>query len=369
MRAETLTLLQCPACRGELACEARGEVASGEVSCTKCRGRYPILAGVLVLVEDVVGYLAAHAKGVSRHVGVDEIPKPYRSAFSAALKELESEHIEEDLEAERVTALYVMNHYLRADEIDSPDPLINELIKKHWDHGPFERIKKLMAKESGPAPSLIELGCGVGGLCVALQGRVSRYLGLDSSFASVALARALALGVGKSRRCLVPDDLLLGAVSRAVEVTTPLAGEGADFVVCDLAAPPVKPGLWNLAAALNVIDMLPEPSELPRLQLKLLREGGLALQSSPYVWHPEVAAALRETLPRGAKDSAKAVEGLYEAEGFAIESSEAHLPWLFFKNARQLELYSVHLFSARRPGPRPSRRPRPTGSYTHQASP
>jgi SAM-dependent methyltransferase/uncharacterized protein YbaR (Trm112 family) len=369
MHAETLPLLQCPACGAELACEARGEIASGEVSCTKCRGRYPILAGVLILVEDVGGYLEAHAKGVSRYVETNEIPKSYRPAFSAALKELETEHIEEDLEAERVTALYVMNHYLRAAEVDSPDPLLNELIKKHWDHGPFERIKQLVTKETVPAPSLIELGCGVGGLCVALRGRVSRYLGLDSSFASVALARALALDLGKTRRCLVPDDLLLGAVSREVEVTTPLAGEGADFVVCDLSAPPVKPGQWNLTAALNVIDMLPDPRELPRLQLKLLREGGLALQSSPYVWHPDVAAALREALPPGAKDSAKAVEGLYEAEGFAIESSEAHLPWLFFKNTRQLELYSVHLFSARRPGPRPSRRPRPTGSYTHQASP
>lgn len=316
------------------------------VQCTGCRKDYPVLAGVLILVADVEGYLLEHVKGISRYVNEKDIPKKYRASFSEAKRELEVEHIEEDLEAERVTALYIMTHYLPATEVTSPSPVLGSLIQQHWDHGPFAKIKEMVAALGNEKRSMIELGCGVGGLFVALKASLKSYLGLDSSFASVVLARHFALGAPLDKKCLIPNDLLFGAVSREVKIATPSTmPANADFVVCDLADPPVKEKQWQLTAALNVIDMLPEPAALPRLQHALLLPKGVAIQSCPYIWHPEVAASLREVLPKNIKDSAKAVEWLYEKNGFKIGRSEEHVPWLFFKNQRQLELYSVHLFS------------------------
>lgn len=348
MRKATLALLKCPDCESELTCtDQQDEVITGTVSCIGCGKQFPVLAGVLVLISDVRSYLLEHVKGISRYVDDADIPKKYRPEFLDVKSEIEAEHIEEDLEAERVTALYVMTHYLRASEVSSADPVINELIKKHWDNGPFARIKKLLSESTRAKRALVELGCGVGGLRAALQDEVSLYLGLDSSFASIALARHYALGAPlKQHRSLVPHDLLQGSVSREVRISKPKKTREADFIVCDLAEPPVKNSRWDVTAALNVIDMLPEPRDLPALQHALLSEGGIAIQSCPYIWHPAVAASFRETLPKNLTDSAAAVEHIYEERGFKIESSDPHVPWLFFKNTRQLEIYSVHLFLA-----------------------
>lgn len=362
MRPAILPFLECPACEGSLACETGDgpDVFSGTVRCTVCHKRYPILAGVLILVSDVRGYLLEHVKGIARELDVEQIPKEYRAAFEKAKRRIQAEHIEEDLEAERINALYVMNHYLRAAEVFSPSPAIQELIGKYWDEGPIVRIRRRIETESnGEKYSLIELGCGVGGLFAALKGNLKSYLGLDSSFSSIALARRLALGdsrpaavrenkAARRTKLCVPDDLLLGSISREVGIFSPppFTAGVADFVVCELDQPPVKNGIWDMCAALNVIDMLADPAALPKMQRDLLRAGGIAIQSSPYIWHETVAAHLRETLPKGVKDSAAAVEWLYRQNGYEINHIESFVPWLFFKNTRQIELYAVHLFFA-----------------------
>ncbi|MBI3543604.1 MAG: hypothetical protein HY075_10060, partial [Deltaproteobacteria bacterium] len=147
MLRDTLQFLICPSCESA---ELRG--AEHAVECGGCRESYPVLGGVLVLVADVRAYLAAHAKGISRFVDDAEIPKAHRAAYQKAKKLLSGdEHIEEDLEAERVTALYVMTHYLRAADVRSPSPAIAELVAKHWDHGPFARISRLLAGQGGKA--------------------------------------------------------------------------------------------------------------------------------------------------------------------------------------------------------------------------
>mgnify|MGYP001595747332 CR=1 FL=1 len=351
MFLNTLTHLQCPACAGELACTStEQEIQTGSVCCNhaKCGLSFPILAGVLILVPDVRAYLIEHVKGISRQVEDREIPKEHRAAFVRAKKQISVEHIEEDLESERVTSLYLMNSYLRAAEVVSPSPAIQEWVHKYWDHGPFEKIKIQLKKRDEPS-SLVELGCGVGGLLEALKEcRLKSYLGLDSSFASIVLARHFAFGAPLKGVLRTPDDLLDGPVSRAFKPVAPKPNPSIafDFVVCDLSDPPLKTGKWEAVAALNVIDMLPEPSALPQLQYDLLKKGGFAIQSSPYIWHQETALELREGVPPKIKDSAGAVEWLYQQRGFKIDWMEPHVPWLFFKNARQLELYSVHLFFA-----------------------
>jgi hypothetical protein len=82
-----------------------------------------------------------------------------------------------------------------------------------------------------------------------------------------------------------------------------------------------------------------------------LKKGGIAIQSCPYIWHEQVARELRERLPDSIRDSSQAVSWLYQEAGLAITEQVEHLPWLFFKHLRQLEIYSVHLLMARKSHP------------------
>jgi SAM-dependent methyltransferase/uncharacterized protein YbaR (Trm112 family) len=343
-----------------LTSEDMREVISGAIQCSGCKKKFPILRGVAVLVPDVSDYLLTHVKGISRWVPDGEIPSDIRREFQEAKREIETEHIEEDLEAERVTSLYVMNHYLQTQGVSEnkawwkgslPDssPEIAEVIKRYWDHGPFTKIRELWGDRK---ESLVELGCGVGGLCVHLRSSVTNYLGVDSSFASIALARSLSLGLPDAleanEKVLVPGDLLNGAVSQNVReqiASKTKQNAQADFIVGDAVHPPLLPGKWDVSAALNMIDMLDDPGILPALQKKIVKKGGIAIQSSPYVWHPHAAKHLKKQT--GTSDSAQAVEKLYEKQGFKIQHSVRHVPWLFFKHVRQLEIYSVHLFFGR----------------------
>jgi SAM-dependent methyltransferase len=328
------------------------EVATGKLECRQCKSGYPILAGVAIVVDDVRGYLLGHVKGIAQVVPDSEIPREFQREFQDAKAEIQAGHIEDDLEAERVISLYLMNHYLHAEgawwkpRSGTASPLIDSLVREHWDQGPLARIALWLGKRPGLG-NLIELGCGVGGLYPKLQGKLATYLGVDSSFASIALARHLALGAPYRGKIRVPEDLLQGPVSREIKIAPAGSLDGrADYVVGDLESPPIVTGEWDLSVALNAIDMLEDPSDLPRQQHALLKAGGVAIQSCPYIWHEAVARKLRGKIPREIHDSAKAVKWLYEREGFRIVDETDHVPWLFFKHVRQLEVYSVHWFAA-----------------------
>lgn len=381
MLSSTVSRLACPSCRKKLVVDSvrgsdflKDEIRSGQLKCTQCRKDFPIIAGVALLVNDVAEYLVHHVKGISRMVTDEEIPKAFRKPYREAKSQIEAEHIEEDLEAERVVALYLMTHYLKAGSSPKSTswwrPATGEysrevdfLIQRYWDSGPFAQIQKglqadfLQGKAKGrdtlSVPTkgdFVELGCGVGGLAQVVYPFARSYLGVDSSFASIVWARQLNLGCGpqKQQGFKVPGDLLWGTVSEEVSPPTQLLsqGEGVDFVVGDLEFCPVSPASFDVSVALNAIDMLPEPWVLPRLQGETLRLGGVAIQSCPYIWHDSVARELRARLPRSVQDSASAVEWLYQQAGFEIQDRTDHVPWLFFKHFRQLELYSVHFFRA-----------------------
>lgn len=347
------------------------EVKSGHLECLQCQLKFPILQGVLLLVDDVRHYLLTHVKGISKAVADSEIPREYLREFLEAKEEVQEEHIEEDLEAERVNALYLMNHYLRVNSAPTSlqgnaihpfwwkprtsqgSPLMDQLIREHWDHGPFSQIERWVSQLSQrPGHSqleIVELGCGVGGLYRQLKPYLESYLGVDSSFASIALCRHLALGAPYRGTLRIPEDLLQGSVSRSIQIPIEnWTGGTADFIVGDLENLPLQPGQWDVSLALNTMDMLDQPTQLPEIQSMLLKKGGTAIQSCPYIWHDAIARKLRKKLPREIQDSARAVEWIYEKAGLKIQEKIDHLPWLFFKHIRQLEIYSVHLFSAKK---------------------
>jgi len=362
MRLSTLPLLRCAAskkCAGELSLKSSEgdlEVLYGTLECKKCKAKFPILAGVALLVPDVMGYLVHHVKGVSKFVPSAKIPKEYRAEVAEAKAEILEEHIEEDLESDRVNSLYLMNHYLNVANTkdvwwkaihSSVSPALEKLVKDYWDQGPFSVIAEWF---KGTSQSVVELGCGVGGIYQKIAPNVSSYLGVDSSFQSILLARHFNLGIPYEGELGIPEDLLHGPVARKVDFKKSLksAKNDVDFIVGEIDLLPLKKDHWDVSISMNAIDMLEDPCALPEAQSKSLKKGGHAIQSGPYIWHERIAKRLRSHLPKTVKDSASAVEYLYEKAGFKIEKSVDHVPWLFFKHVRQIELYSVHIFSARK---------------------
>lgn len=356
MLESTLPRLRCPSClegnsgRLSLAAETRQrhDVLSGTLHCESCGSAFPIFGGVALLVGDVEHYLRLHVRGVAALVADDEIPEYLRDTYLEAKEQSPSD--DEDLESERVNALYFATHYLRAKgkwwrPRTDFSPEIDRLVRACWDKGPFAKIEAWTRKQK--KLDVVELGCGVGGLARVLQKRTASYLGFDTSFASIALARHVNLGAPYSLSLHLPQDLFHGPLTREVPLPMPLKGGLVDFVVAEIESPPVEKGAFSLAVALNLIDVIDDPAALPSIQHALLAEQGTAITSSPYLWNEPTVARLREFWPE-AKNSAEAVAALYEAEGFTLSQEETHVPWLFLEHFRKLGLYSVHLFAARK---------------------
>jgi SAM-dependent methyltransferase/uncharacterized protein YbaR (Trm112 family) len=363
MLLTTLPRLRCPNCPdtapGSLKLEVlekkAADVLFGTLACDACGSAYPILAGIAILVCDVDRYLQFHAKGISALVAESRIPAAYRENYRHAISQIESGFTEEDLESQRVNALYYMNHYVSAAQAKRApwwrpatgfSPEIDRLVKNLWDHGPFAKIAAWTKSYKGQ--SAVELACGSGGLARVLAPSVSFYLGIDSAFAGIALARHINLGAPYPTSIQFPQDLYNGPRTGKVPPPKPLKGGKVDFVVAELENLPLAHGQCDLVVALNVIDMIEDPTELPRIQHELLKDGGVAIQSSPYIWHEGVVENFRSSLPKKIKSSSAAVEYAYEAAGFKIFKRLEHVPWLFLKHFRQIELYSVHLFAARK---------------------
>lgn len=368
MLLTTLPRLRCPQCidakQGALALtethkQKSADILFGTLACAECETTYPILAGIAVLVNDVERYLQFHVKGISALVNDADIPDIYRESYLQAKSEIEVGFTEEDLESKRINALYFMNHYLSASKAKkSPwwrpqaafSKEIDSLVKNFWDHGPFAKIAEWT--KGAKLESAIELGCGAGGLAQVLAKTVKSYLGVDSAFASIALARHINLGAPYALAIRIPQDLLTGALTGKASPPPPIKGGQVDFVVGDIESLPVGMGQFDLSVALNAIDMIQDPTELPRLQHGLLREGGTAIQSSPYIWHAGVAEFLRKSLPKKISSSSEAVEYLYDQAELKIFKKVDHIPWLFLKHFRQIEMYSVHLFAAKKSKPK-----------------
>jgi len=372
MYLSTLSSIRCLDCKGVLelrsASEKQGEdILYGEVACSECEGprsSYPILAGVLLYVGDGETALIRHMKGIMALVPDQKIPERYRDVYLEARESLAEdgffdEGLEEDLEAERVTSLYVMNHYLKADQVpETGNPVMDELVAKLWDHGPLEKTAQCILKKG--VRRVLELGSSVGGLAQRLP-ELESYLGVDASFASVALARHLALGASYPKTIRIPGDLIQGAVSITPRLPDPAwrGRSGADFILGDLRELSLVSGFFDGTVALGLIDMLEEPVTLVRLQHEILSalpsgpsgpsrsSPGWAVQASPYIWHEPVARALREGAQRQGLElstlsSAQAIQALYREGGFDLDESLEALTWVFFKHRRQIELYAVH---------------------------
>ncbi|MBU6376461.1 MAG: hypothetical protein KGQ59_10730 [Bdellovibrionales bacterium] len=360
MFLSTLENLRCLNCQGVLEARdpewvfnehSRGDVLWGRVTCPACQSWYPILAGVLLYVSDVENALVQHIKGISRLVPDERIPAEHLAHFVEARESLTEdgffdEGLEEDLEAERVNALYVMNHYLKAENVPSTGSgLIDQLVKDHWDHGPLEKSAQWILKHG--SQRVLEFGSSVGGIAQRLGSfgtdKIQRYLGIDASFHSVALARHLALGAFYPHAIRIPGDLIQGPVSVFPQLPAPFweRSDRADFILGDIHSLALTPERFDVCVALGLIDMLEEPGVLVYQQREALSPDGFAIQASPYIWHEQIAAALRDRYP--GQSSAEAVLSLYQDSGFKIYETEDSLPWVFYKHQRQVELYSVHL--------------------------
>ena len=326
--------------------ETEGDVIAGILHCADpaCRHEYPVIEGIPLIVPELRRLLAER--------GVEVL---VNAALDPALESLIGDAIGPDswFDAMRqVLSTYAWDGWADLDPQEAPSP--GSPIP-----GAARRCLARLLELAGPvaAQRVLDLGCGAGRTSFDLADAHpdALVLGIDMHLGLLRMARRAAGGeVSYPRRRigLVYDR-------RQFPVTMPHAAR-VDFWACDAAALPFAPGCADLAAALNLLDCVPEPLALLRSIAGAVRPGGRLVLATPYDWStratppetwigghsqrgPNAGAGepfLRSLLTPGGHEQAIA--------GVAVQAEQPDWPWQTRLHDRSAVQYRTHLLALAR---------------------
>ena len=168
-----------------------------------------------------------------------------------------------------------------------------------------EWFKQVLQEHSSDKKGIaIELGCGPGGYAAVWSQFFAETILCDIRAAFVELAAAHAATLDR----------------RSIHT-----------FVCDAGDVPLRAGSMSLVAAVNLLDVAPEPLAILRQIDALLKPGGLLAIALPYAGNFKGPAELMEAL-----------------HGYEVLASEDWVPWIVPVNDRMVYEYQAHLLLVRK---------------------
>jgi SAM-dependent methyltransferase len=327
------------------------DIIRGQLTCPECDKEYAIIQGVLILVHNSFDYFNQYILGISTSVTSDDIPQNFKKHYTVAV---ENKKYNQQIRPEKwqVNSWYILNNFFSAKDLLNllqiegafyPNYFKN-LINEIWDKGPLYQLSSLF-KSDAHFETCIDVGCNVGGAIRVMHNRCRKSIGVDISFSSVYIARALFYESKNFSYKFLADSLFVGKDVKFepnIDET-----KFVDFFVCDLRNMPLASKKFDVVVSMNVMDMIDNPIDLLNNCKNLLTKTGIIYFSCPYTWNEKAVSKLRSIIPPSVKNSASAIEWLFLTTGFTIEDVKYDMPWLFLKHNRQLVLYSLHSFFAR----------------------
>lgn len=360
MKENLLFDLVCPAfiagarCHGQLdfnkspvplagAKNEHSEVLEGIVECRSCGEEYPIICGVLILVNGIKTYLAqnysdimsvAVAQGVSKAMiaylqkgGYDLHDTGYQATFWTNALGM---------------SLYICAHYDKLANILEQSHPLRELLQCDF----YVKILEMIDRATGLSGDgrALDIGCNVGGMTWRLAERCKYVYGVDISFRAVLTALQIILGQPeplKSYR-FYREGLLYEEKSLSVEQR-----QNCEFLVASGLDLPFKDQSFEFVSCENVVDVIPQPDFLLQEAFRVLKDAGGFLLTDPYVWSPERTLLEGWFGTKTGKPTDAAVRERL-AQTCDIVGEEDKLPWVLRVFDRYFTIYFNHCILARK---------------------
>ncbi|HET9481573.1 MAG TPA: class I SAM-dependent methyltransferase, partial [Candidatus Polarisedimenticolia bacterium] len=307
------------------------EVLEGLVRCGVCGAEYPVISGVLVLVNQVERYLARFWRAV---------------LSSAALHGTVSEDLARWLEKHHPDAPGLPSADQRLDvnlpgSMDRLADLVGgdarygtfaKFLREWQGRSPYDRLAAF-AQGLGVSGGLaIDSGCGAGAMALRLAPLTGCVLGVDHTFGAVLLARRLLLHQPRPmnhyelRRSAEVFELRSAAPAMAACTAAwgvrPMPLSNADFLVGDSLNLPVATGAADLVAGANIIDVTSLRAAL-RESARVLKPGGLVLLTDPFKVSPA-------TFSVEAADPVSSLKEFLSSMGLTVLLEEDFVPWVWY---------------------------------------
>ena len=355
-------LLACPACRRVEAgvfrdaplamvsvAESRGgRPWQGQLACTGCGSRYPIVDGVPVILKDVAGWVRDQERSLMWR---DDLDPGLEGWLRASWTEHQDPNWKRELLATYARDLAPVGGG------DGVFPSSLQDQQRATRSFLLERQRERLAAV-GPDALAVDLGAGVGAQALAMAGLGARSIALEREFGPLRLlSRLLTEG-----RVTVPRWRHGGSdfLSVALELPANVDPQRVLPIAADALDPPFRGGRLPLVTAYNLLDNVGDPVVLLRQAHALLSPGGALVLASPYDWTDRctpIALRLGASIRVGADDEPDPAQALRDllvgrlpalAPGVSMEilHERQELPWLLQRHGRSWHLFLSHYVEA-----------------------
>jgi SAM-dependent methyltransferase len=292
--------------------EENGDCLEGILTCENCGSKFPIIAGVGIIVADFSTYAANRVQ-----VFGNWIVETKSAELRAFLREKgmtihKSENNMNRYDDSKWFRPFTWTHY----EYSLDDRMLSML---RWKIRPDEIYRKVANLiENSMTQVGLDLGCSVGSAAILMAKKLSFVFGIDLSFSFIAEAR---------RRM------------KEMEM------QNVEFIVCDSTKMPFGQKYFDIVAALNLIGRLDLENTIQSVN-NLIKSDGKLFMADPYDVDNNIAQGTRSRI-NGAE-----LRRLLEKSGYSImartKKSESFIPWIVKINQRCYLFYFVDFIEARR---------------------
>ncbi len=365
MKTNTLELLRCVkgtnkgSCSGMLqvnniampAVYATGdsnELLEGLLQCQKCQTQYPVLAGVAIIVPQLLTHLRDnYATILQLTMDLGGIGARMRAWMSE--KKIYWDRTKSS-ESQRYSGAARLNVYLGAhyDDLSAclpPEHPLNKILQTIYPQDLYMSLMDMAGPHLLTEGIALDVGCNVGRLALELSRRCRFVYGVDLAFGAVLAARRLLLGQPEPLKTYEFVRNGLNMETRPLEVE---GRQNVDLLVASALALPFESGAFDTVSSSNLIDVTPNPRGVIQSKEKILRIGGVLLTTDPYWWNIDDAPLERWVGGYGGVESAQAMRELLTELGFEIVAEEDMVPWILRYHDRQVTLHFNHNLVARK---------------------
>jgi SAM-dependent methyltransferase len=319
------------------------ELLEGFVLCDKCRTEYPVIAGVLILAEDIKTYVSSHYSLLLTCAAAEGAlgPEMLRYLRSSGYDFIQLNTCDHFYGRQ---SLYISAHYhdLGPTTALRGGPFAGYLQNEYEDFYDllFSQVKGHLSQNQ----IALDVGCNVGGMTYRLSRHCASVFGVDLSFASTLTARKLLLHQPAAQwsYCLPKEGRRFEERCLSLE-----RRENVEMLVASGMQLPFPAGMFDLVSCLSVIDCVPDPVALIRSLASSLKPGGILLISDPYSWSVD-ATHVKEWLgEETGQPSAAAMQELL-AEEFDILWEQDGVPWILREHGSFYQVWLNHCLLAQK---------------------
>lgn len=329
--------MQYPLELGEVLRSEGDFVLEGFLVCSRaqCRFKYPVLAGVPIVLKDMKGWWRSERSKLTRVTGDAAEMRKYFEDLN--LNEVQY-HAERNL-----VSSYMDLHY---GGLDDAPASFGSLA----DPRPFWQTVVEMAQ---PEPETryersLDLGCSVGRYTFELARLSDLAIGMDMNFKAASSAamfqQSQEVSYERRRHGRYFEEMRSSYVPP----------QNVFFLVGDALDPPFGAECFDLVAGLNLVDNVKLPLVLIGQMDALLRAGGILILGAPYEWRHDICEP-SEWLESEEFDAPvivqKIIEGsMFPQMGLKYEVSQglSDVPWTLRHHDRHWSMFLVHLLKARK---------------------